>query len=58
MNGMMNSTGAVIGLMVILVLLLGGILIGVRMLGSRQFNADHAPQEGPRRDPGRDDARH
>jgi flagellar basal body-associated protein FliL len=50
-NGMMNSTGAVIALMVILVLVLGGILIGVRMVGSKAFNKDHGPQEGPARDP-------
>ena len=41
MMDMMDSTGAVIVLMVVLVLVLGGILVGVRVIGGRQFNADH-----------------
>ena len=52
MSDMMNSTGAVIAL-VILVLALGGILVSVRIIGGRAFNEDHdrrpatriAPQE-------------
>ena len=41
MTAMMHSTAAVIALMVTLVLLLGGILIGIRVVGSRSFNDDH-----------------
>jgi flagellar basal body-associated protein FliL len=41
MNEMMHSTGVLIALMVLLVLLLGGMLIGVRMLGGKAFNEDH-----------------
>jgi len=38
---MMDSTGAVIALMVVLVLLVGGIFITVRVLGGKDFNEDH-----------------
>ena len=41
MTDMMHSTAAVMALMVTLVLLLGGILIGVRVVGGRGFNDDH-----------------
>jgi hypothetical protein len=48
MNDMMHSTGALIALMVTLVVVLGGILIGVRVLGSRAFNQDHDPERNLR----------
>jgi hypothetical protein len=38
---MMHSTGVLIALMVALVLVLGGILIGVRVVGGKAFNEDH-----------------
>jgi NADH:ubiquinone oxidoreductase subunit 3 (subunit A) len=41
MMDMMHSTTAVVVLMIVLVLVLSGILIGVRVLGGRTFNEDH-----------------
>ncbi len=41
MNEMMHSTGVLIALMVGLVLVLGGVLIAVRVVGGKAFNADH-----------------
>jgi len=41
MNDMMHSTGALIALMIVLVLVLGGVLIGVRVVGGKAFNDDH-----------------
>ncbi len=41
MNEMMHSTGVLIALMVVLVVVLGGILIAVRVVGGKAFNEDH-----------------
>ncbi|MGD9959458.1 hypothetical protein [Nocardioides sp.] len=41
MRDMMHSTEALIALMVILILVLGGILVGIRLVGERAFNNDH-----------------
>jgi hypothetical protein len=41
MNDMMHSTGVLITLMVVLVLVLGGVLISVRVVGGKAFNDDH-----------------
>ena len=43
MNDMMHSTGALIALMVVLVVAVGGILIAVRVIGGKAFNDDHSP---------------
>ncbi len=43
MNDMMHSTGVLITLMVVLVLVLGGVLIAVRVVGGKAFNDDHTP---------------